>query len=82
MLDQVISGKASSDLLWRKINSQEYILLEAHIFMWKAVSKDVDSGGESDLNTVHVTELVSSVLVLKDRLTSLLKLFKIIQDIG
>lgn len=42
----------------------------------------MDSGGECDLNIVHVTELASSVLVFKESLTSLLKLFKIIQDIG
>lgn len=42
----------------------------------------MDSGGESDLNLVHVTESTRSVLVLEDRLTSLVKLFKIIQDIG
>lgn len=40
----------------------------------------MDSGGESDI--VHVTELATSVLELKGRLTSLLKLFKIVQDIG
>lgn len=50
--------------------------------MCKTVSKDMGSGSESDLNIVHVTELASSVLVLKDRPTSLLKLLRIIQDVG
>jgi len=41
-------------------------------------SKDMGNGGETDLNIVHVTELASSILLLKDRLASLLKCFKII----
>lgn len=37
-------------------------------------------GGESDLKIVHVTESTRSILMPEDRLTSLVRLFKIIQD--
>lgn len=46
------------------------MLLEAYFLIRKTFSKNMVSGGESDLKTV----LASAVLVLKDRLSSFLKL--------
>lgn len=46
------------------------MLLEAYFLIRKTFSKNMVSGGESDLKTVHVTVLASSILVLKDRHSS------------
>lgn len=63
------------------------MLLEAYFLIRKTFSKNMVSGGESDLKTVHVTVLASSILVLKDRLSSFLKLsdysgHRLAHDIG